>query len=83
MGKFEAEEESVSRKRETVLKLVWLSCLLSVFDRSALLGKVLRVDVDNNDDGAPYSIPSDNPFLWEKDARPGKSLKMFCSCEII
>nr|XP_046245804.1 HHIP-like protein 1 [Scatophagus argus] len=39
-------------------------------NKSALLGKVLRVDIDNNDDGAPYSIPSDNPFLWEKEARP-------------
>ncbi len=65
------------------MKPLSLSHLLSVFDRSALLGKALRVDVDNNDDGAPYSIPSDNPFLWEKDARPGKSLKMFCTCGII
>ncbi|XP_063060777.1 HHIP-like protein 1 [Engraulis encrasicolus] len=39
-------------------------------NKSALLGKVLRVDVDNNDDGAPYSIPSDNPFINDKDARP-------------
>jgi len=28
-------------------------------DRSALLGKILRIDVDN---GSPYAIPSDNPF---------------------
>uniref|UniRef100_A0A3B4X2Y0 HHIP-like protein 1 n=1 Tax=Seriola lalandi dorsalis TaxID=1841481 RepID=A0A3B4X2Y0_SERLL len=39
-------------------------------NKSTLLGKALRVDVDNNDDGAPYSIPSDNPFLGEKEARP-------------
>ncbi|XP_054458201.1 HHIP-like protein 1 [Anoplopoma fimbria] len=39
-------------------------------NKSTLLGKVLRVDVDNNDDGDPYSIPSDNPFLGEKEARP-------------
>ncbi|KAM6933679.1 HHIP-like protein 1 [Xenentodon cancila] len=39
-------------------------------NKSALLGKVLRVDVDNNDDGAPYSIPSDNPFMRETGARP-------------
>ncbi|XP_008289183.1 HHIP-like protein 1 [Stegastes partitus] len=39
-------------------------------NKSVLLGKVLRIDVDNNDDGAPYSIPSDNPFLGEKQTRP-------------
>lgn len=44
-----------------------------VFIRSTLLGKVLRLDVENNDDGAPYSIPLDNPFVWEKNSRPGKS----------
>lgn len=44
-----------------------------MLDRSTLLGKVLRIDVDNNDDDAPYSIPSDNPFLGEAGARPGKS----------
>nr|XP_033486170.1 HHIP-like protein 1 [Epinephelus lanceolatus] len=39
-------------------------------NKSTLLGKVLRVDVENNDDGPPYSIPSDNPFLGEKESLP-------------
>ncbi|XP_061684283.1 HHIP-like protein 1 [Syngnathoides biaculeatus] len=39
-------------------------------NKSTLLGKVLRVDINNNDDGAPYSIPSDNPFLGEKESLP-------------
>ncbi|MEQ2314641.1 hypothetical protein AMECASPLE_014234 [Ameca splendens] len=39
-------------------------------NKSALLGKVLRIDVDNNDEGVPYGIPSDNPFIGEQGARP-------------
>ncbi|XP_035009446.2 HHIP-like protein 1 [Hippoglossus stenolepis] len=39
-------------------------------NKSTLLGKVLRIDVENNDNGAPYSIPPDNPFLREIEARP-------------
>ncbi|XP_028818945.1 HHIP-like protein 1 [Denticeps clupeoides] len=39
-------------------------------NKSTLLGKVLRVDVDNNENGAPYSIPSDNPFVEEKESHP-------------
>ncbi|XP_036005790.1 HHIP-like protein 1 isoform X2 [Fundulus heteroclitus] len=39
-------------------------------NKSALLGKVLRIDVDNNYEGVPYSIPSDNPFIGEQGAKP-------------
>ncbi|XP_036392475.1 HHIP-like protein 1 [Megalops cyprinoides] len=39
-------------------------------NKSTLLGKVLRVDVDNNDDGAPYSVPPDNPFMGVEGALP-------------
>ncbi|KAJ8274821.1 hypothetical protein COCON_G00094460 [Conger conger] len=39
-------------------------------NKSALLGKVLRVDVNNNDRGPLYRIPPDNPFLHEQGARP-------------
>lgn len=33
----------------------------------ALLGKMLRIDVDNGD---PYSIPEDNPFVGQENVRP-------------
>ncbi|XP_076834557.1 HHIP-like protein 2 [Brachyhypopomus gauderio] len=40
-------------------------------NKSALLGKVLRIDVDgSSEDGKPYKIPPDNPFVGEPDARP-------------
>lgn len=41
-----------------------------LYYRSTLLGKVLRIDVDSNDSGVPYSIPPDNPFVGEKDTKP-------------
>ena len=35
-----------------------------------LLGKVLRIDVDHADADRAYSIPKDNPFFGQPDARP-------------
>ncbi len=35
-------------------------------DTSVLLGKILRIDVDNADAGG-YTIPSDNPFVGQED----------------
>ena len=32
-------------------------------NRSTLLGKILRVDVDSSSDGRNYGIPNDNPFV--------------------
>uniref|UniRef100_A0A6J0VAK5 HHIP-like protein 1 n=1 Tax=Pogona vitticeps TaxID=103695 RepID=A0A6J0VAK5_9SAUR len=39
-------------------------------NKSTLLGKVLRINVDNNDHGPLYRIPPDNPFINEAKARP-------------
>uniref|UniRef100_A0A8C5C0H4 HHIP-like 2 n=1 Tax=Gadus morhua TaxID=8049 RepID=A0A8C5C0H4_GADMO len=40
-------------------------------NKSALLGKVLRIDVDRTDtSGRGYRVPPDNPFLGEAGARP-------------
>ncbi|KAK3086378.1 hypothetical protein FSP39_017602 [Pinctada imbricata] len=39
-------------------------------NKSSLLGKVLRIDVDNPEDGKPYSIPLDNPFVNDPSFRP-------------
>lgn len=36
-------------------------------NKSVLLGKVLRIDVDS---GSPYGIPPDNPFVDDDTARP-------------
>jgi len=37
---------------------------------STLLGKILRIDVDKPGKDRPYSVPADNPFVDNKDARP-------------
>ena len=39
-------------------------------DMSLLLGKMLRVDVDHQDEGLPYAIPGDNPFRNIDGVRP-------------
>ena len=37
---------------------------------NALLGSILRIDVDHHDSGKKYSIPKDNPFVGKPHARP-------------
>jgi glucose/arabinose dehydrogenase len=37
---------------------------------NTILGKVLRIDVNKKEDGKPYAIPKDNPFVGRADARP-------------
>lgn len=35
-----------------------------------LLGSILRIDVDHQEDGKNYAIPADNPFVDQENARP-------------
>ena len=39
-------------------------------NRTALLGKLLRIDVDHPKVGNPYGIPSSNPFVKDGNAAP-------------
>jgi len=36
-------------------------------DRKTLLGNILRIDVDNPDNGLNYGIPNDNPFVGNNE----------------
>ncbi|HEX9792522.1 MAG TPA: PQQ-dependent sugar dehydrogenase [Planctomycetota bacterium] len=38
-------------------------------DLSTLLGTILRIDVDHQQDGRNYAIPADNPFVGREGAR--------------
>ncbi len=39
-------------------------------NRSNLLGNILRIDVDNRENGLNYAIPSSNPFVNDAQVRP-------------
>src|SRR5207244_1437034 len=47
-------------------------------DISDLLSSVLRIDVDHEEDGKPYRVPPDNPFVNTPGAGPEVSAYGFC-----
>lgn len=44
--------------------------LKSAQDHSKLLGSILRIDIDTQDDGLAYGIPDDNPLVGRSDVCP-------------
>jgi glucose/arabinose dehydrogenase len=38
--------------------------------RDTLLGKILRIDVDNEENDQAYAVPEDNPFVDDEEWRP-------------
>ena len=39
-------------------------------DLSTWMGKILRIDVDETQDGKPYAVPPDNPFVDRDNVKP-------------
>lgn len=44
--------------------------LLSGQDLSTWFGKILRLDVNNKEEGKAYAVPKDNPFVNQSGAKP-------------
>jgi glucose/arabinose dehydrogenase len=42
----------------------------NAMNRTRLLGKILRIDVDHTQAGRPYAIPSTNPYARNRSLRP-------------
>lgn len=70
--KLKAKQGTLEQKLKHLENISALNVYLLCFicSRSALLGKVLRIDVNDNERGPLYRIPPDNPFIHEPEARP-------------